>query len=398
VKSLSQKIKQIDLFKPREKFLILEITPSGTNGLFLSVDEERNLIFEKLTRNINLKKFFRSPVQSVTQRSWEGKYFFKGRRKVIAAVDSSLATTIPIPLELPREASDVKSEIILTELENLIAQAMGKIFNQCRSEAAKRLGIHEIDTILVGAKARNFKVDNNLVVNPVGFTGKKVMLLLELTFTNRQIFEDLKQFFNSPEEFFFAESSQVRLSSLARARKLPLNLIIANESGTSLYVLQNAKNEYPVLYREKFLWSFNTLFRRIALELDVSDKVAKDLYRSYLAGDMSESAARAFKKAIDPVMEDFLKEIKKGKLKGFVYVDAEHELPFGFPYKSGTATFDRFPLSEILQQLGFADLQELHQREGTLSRHLLPFIEAYFDKSDSDINRKLRRRLHWLAD
>lgn len=395
--AILKQAKNINLFKPREKFLILEITPSGTSGLFLSVDEEKNLIFEKLAKNINLKKFFRSPVRNVTQRSWEGKYFFKSHRKVIASVDSSLATTIPIPFDLPREEVNPKEEIILPELENMIAQSMGKIFNQCRSEAAKRLKIHELDTILVGAKARNFKVDNNLVVNPVGFTGKKISLLLELTFTSRELFEGLKDFFNSPEEFFFAESSQVRLSSLARARKLPLNLIVLDGAGASLFVLEKAKDQYPVLYRENLAWSLNGLFDQIKEEMGVSNNVAQEMYHTYVDGRMSDSAERAFKKSIDSSIGEFLKEIEKGKLKGFVYVDSEHALPFKFPYKHTGATFDQFPLSEILQQLGFAGMQGKGEQEAVLSRHVLPFIEAYFDKSNSDINQKLRRRLHWLT-
>jgi hypothetical protein len=392
-------VKKPNLFKPREKFLVLEVAPSGTNGMFLSVDEDRNIVFEKLKKNIDLNKFLKSPVRNVSQRTWEGKYFFKSHRKVIVAVDSTLATTIPVPLELVRDPGSVKEEVILPELENLIAQAMGKIFNQCRGEAATRLGIHEIDTILVGAKARNFKVDGNLVVNPIGFTAKKITLLLELTFTGRTLFEELKQFFNSPEDFFFAESSQARLSSLARARKLPVNLIVNGGTlGTSLYVLQKAKDEYPVLYREKLSWNFNAVFVRIAAELGVSEGMAHKLYRSYLDSAMSENASRSFKKFIDPVIADFLKEIGKSKVKGTVYVDADDDLPFEFPYRHAGAVFEDFPIEEMLHQLGFAGLEGGTASRSVISRHLLPFIEAYFDKSNSDINQKLRRRLHWLAD
>ena len=392
-------MKKSTLFKPREKFLVLAIGPAGTDGLFLSVDEDRNIIFEKRVKNFDLKKFLASPIRSVAQKSWEGKYFFKAHRKVIAVADSSLATTIPIPLDLPREPGAEKSEVVLPELENMIAQAMGKIFNQCRSEAADRLGIHEIDTIMVGAKARNFKVDGSLVVNPVGFTGKKISLLLELTFTGRALFEELKQFFNAPEDVFFAESAQARLASLARARKLPLNLMVDEGArGTSLFVLQKTKDGHPVLYREKLAWSFDTLFLRIAAELGVSEAAAREMYRSYLDNAMSEAAARAFKKFIDPAVEQFLKEVGKGKLKGSVYIDAENDLPFALPYKHGAATFEPFPLAEILRQLGFADREGDYGPDAVISRHLLPFIEAYFDKSNSDINQKLRRRLHWLSD
>ncbi len=392
-------MKKSNIFKPREKFLVLAIGPSGVDGLFLSVDEDRNIIFEKRVKNLDLKKFLASPIRSVAQKSWEGNYFFKAHRKIIAAVDSSLATTIPIPLDLPRDLGSERGEIVLPELENLIAQAMGKIFNQCRSEAAKRLGIHEIDTIMVAAKARNFKVDGHLVVSPVGFTGKKISLLLELTFTGRALFEDLKQFFNAPEDFFFAESAQARLTSLARVRKLPLNLIVdEGPRGSSLFVLEKTKDGYPVMYREKLAWSFDALFSRIAAELGVSASAAREIYRTYLASTMSESAARAFKKFIDPSIEQFLKAVEKEKLKGFVYMDLEHDLPFTLPHKHGTATFDRFPLAEILSQLGFVEREGDRGSDAVISRHLLPFVEAYFDKSNSDLNQKVRRRLHWLSD
>jgi hypothetical protein len=388
------------LFKPREKFLVLAIGHAGVEGLFLSVDEDRNIIFEKRVKNLDLKKFLASPVRSMAQKSWEGAYFFKSHRKVIAVADSSLATTIPVPLDLPREPGAEKSEVVLPELENMIAQAMGKIFNQCRGEAAHRLAIHEVDTIMVGAKARTFTVDGHLVVNPVGFTGKNISLLLELTFTGRALFEDLKQFFNAPEDFFFAESAQARLASLARARKLPINLIVdEGPRGASLSILEKTKDGHPVLYREKIIWSFDILFTRIAAELGVGEVVARELYRAYLGGAMSEVAARAFKKFIDPAVEQFLKEVDKGKLKGFVYMDAEHDLPFALPHKHGAATFEPFPLAEILVALGFANREGKDcGSDAVVSRHLLPFLEAYFDKSNSEINQKLRRRLHWLAD
>ena len=389
------------LFKPHEKFLVLEIMPLGVNGLFLSVDEDRTLIFEKFVRNIDLKKFFRSPVRRATQKSWEGNYFFKGHRKVIAVADSTLATTIPIPVDLVREAADARLEISVPELENLIAQEMAKIYNQCRKEAAERLGIHELDTMLVGEKAKYFKVDGEEVVNPAGFAGKKISLLLELTFTTRAIFETLQQFFNAPEDFFFAESAQVRLTSLARERKLPINLVFSdgNSTASSLFILERTKAGHLILYREPFVWNFDAIFGRIAAELGVSEAAAKEVYGRYIKEGFSDTASRAFKKMIDPAMEELLREVEKKKVKGFLYVDAPHALPFAMPYHHAGAVFDELPLGEVLRGLGFSggDVQGNTLCTHTLSRHLLPFIEAYFDKSDLEINQKLRRRLHWLA-
>lgn len=387
----------ISPFRPREKFLILELTSSGTNGLFLSVDEEKNIVIEKLVKHINLKKFFSSPFRRVTQKSWEGEYFFKTHRKVIAVADAGIATTIPIPLTLAREPGAANEQIILSELENMIAQAMGKIFNQCRTEAAARLHIDELDAVLVGAKAKYFKVGKHSVVNPVGFTGKTVSLLLELTFTGREAFDGLQQFFSAPEDFFFAEAPQIRLSSLARARKLPINLVVPTGNGSSLFVLEKAKDEYPVLYREKFAWSFAPLFRRIATGMSISESAARDVYRLYARHGISDAAARVLKKMIDPAVEELFAELEKGKLKGYMYIEDFHALPFDLPHKKDGVVFDALPLGEIIKDLGFAEVRGWSLPPAELSHYLLPFIEAYFDKSTSDINRKLRRRLHWLT-
>jgi hypothetical protein len=402
--------------RPREKFLILEIAPRGTNGLFLSVDEDRNIIFEKFIKNIDLKKFLQSPARRVSQKAWEGKYLFKSRRKIIAAAHPSFATTIPIPLDIPRERASAKSKITIAELENLIAQEMQKIFNGCRSEAAKRMGMNDLDVILVGAKARHFKVDGKAVVSPAGFAGKKISLLLELTFTGRELFEDLKQFFNSPDDFFFAEAPQAHLFSLSRVRKLPLSLIVANEANDAnragnpadalLYVLENAKDDYPVLYRETLNWSFSSLFRAIMEALAVSETTAKELYRSYRKGEMSEGAKRGFKQMLDPTTRTFFEEVGKAAVGGTIYVDAPFVLPFDLPHKQGGAKFEEHPIGEILGELGFtADAAALggdadagtDAEKNNMLRSLLYFLEAYFDKSNSEINQKLRRRLHWLA-
>lgn len=383
--------------------MILEITPKGTNGLFLNVDEDRHIIFEKLARNVDLKKFLASPVRSLSQKAWEGNYVMKSHRRVIAAADPSLATTIPIPLELPRERANTKSKITIAELENLIAQEMAKIFNGCRSEAAKRMGVNDLDAVLVGAKTKHLKVDGKAVAHPSGLPGKKISLLLEFTFTTRRIFEDLKPFFNSPDNFFFAEAPQAHLFALSRVRALPLSLIVADDDSASLYVLETPKDEHAVLYREKLKWSFSAFLRQIMGALGVDKRTAEGLYCLYHRGEMSEGAKRSFKKAIQPALDRLFKEIEKGKLRGSVYVDMPHQLPVAFPHKHGAATLEEPPIGELLAELGFtADLAAVRgrapsERGDDILHPLLYFFEAYFDKSGSEINQKLRRRLHWLT-
>jgi hypothetical protein len=387
------------LVAPREKFLVLEVAPQGANALFLSVDDDRNLIFEKFVKNAELKKFLSSPLRRITQKSWEGKHFFKSRRRIIVSANSSVATTMAMPIDLvrdTREGDTTEDEITLLELENLIAQAMAKVFTQCRNEAATRLGVDDIHAILVGARAEKFKIDGRVVMNPVGFTGKKVSLVLELVFTRRDVFENFKPFFNSPDEFFFVESPQAWLLSATRTAGLPRSVVIDDGNGdeAQLFVFEKTDREYPALRREKLAWSFAQVFDLIAKSFGVTPIIAKDLYLRYRAGELSPSAAAHFRKTIKPAVDMLLAETVRAEARGPIYFDSEYPAPFDLPHAYKGAKFADLPVAEILSDLDLS--LDGAVPLGTF-RTLAPFLEAYFAKSASEINQKLRRRLHWLV-
>lgn len=376
-----------------EKFLVLEIAPHKTKGTFLAVDEDRNITIEKVEEKPDVRPFLASAMR-LFERKLAARSPLLTARRVIAVADSSLATTIPVPLSLMRDQANIKSKITLAELENLIAQAMAKIFNGCRNEAARRLVVSELDAVLVGATTQNFELDERDVRSPVGYGGKKITLSLELVFAARDIFETLKPLFNGEEEdpsgrFFFGEAPQVALRALSRAHELPINLVSGNGENSSLYVFTKPKGEYPVLYREKLNWRFGSLTGKIKDAFLVSEGAADELYCLYESGKMSDAALRAFKKELEPAAAGLFEELARVKVAGPVYIDLPHPLPFPLPHKEGGVTLEGQPIQEILAGLGFT--------AANVARPILYFIEAYFDKTDSPINRKLHRRLHWLV-
>jgi hypothetical protein len=92
-------------------------------------------------------------------------------------------------------------------------------------------------------------------------------------------------------------------------------------------------------------------------------------------------------------------EMERAKLAGHIYIDTAEPMPFDMPYKHKGATFEALPLGEIFTELGLHSGEEAAYKEMARNfRHLAPFLESYFAKSTSEINQKLRRRLHWLAD
>ena len=114
----------------------------------------------------------------------------------------------------------------------------------------------------------------------------------------------------------------MRLFSIARTRKLPLNLIVAEEGGAAVYVLQDAKDGHPVPVSREARMGLPELIRSIASSLHVSTDSAHALYEQYRTRTMSASAARAFKKILDPALTHFFEALEKKNIRGFVYVDA----------------------------------------------------------------------------
>ncbi len=361
----------------------------------MSVDEDRRIVFEKRVRG-QLWEFVDG---GWSGERWLPAMFRRKSRRVIAVADSTLATTIPIPLNLTRDNAAGSTKITLAELENLIAQGMAKIFNGCRAEASKRLNVAVLDAVLVGAATEDFAIDGNPARTPIGLPGKKVSLLLTLTFTTRELFEILKPLFNDEgrRAFYFSEAPQASLKALSRFRRLPLNLITADRAASSLFVFMKAK-EHPVLYRESLPWNFSALTEAIKKEFAVSDGVADQLYCLYHRDAMSDASRRAFKKILEPPLGALLAELDRAKVEGVLHIDAPHPLPFSLPHKHGATTIEEEPVRDILAGLGFTapDLEGEDKKDAAL-HPLLYFLEAYFDKGDSTINRKLRRRLHWLA-
>jgi len=368
-----------------EKFLILEALPERTRGLLLSVDAEKNL---------QVRRFWEEfPVAKLSRRvPWEF-----GGTKIILAADPSLAFTVFVPVKLEREPAAAKEQLGILELENLLAQSIGKVFSQCRKQAGQALRVGELETVLVGSRVRNFKVDGHKVVNPLGFQGKKIEAVLELTLTTRKIFESWKSFFSTREKFFFTESARAWLTSLEKAGAATVNLITFRPETTSFFILEPAATG-TVIYRGKLDWETNRLLESITSSLGVSRSLAEELYGRYLRGETSSSGARWIDRILKPVLDSLFHAMKKTRLRGPIYVDTMTPLPIALPKRRGKIVLTALPLASLVEKLGFTLQPSRHNLSDTqLFRHLAPFLEFYYDKSDSSINHKLWRRLHWLG-
>ena len=368
----------------REKFLILQISPQKTKGLLLSLDKEKKLKPEKLRDDLSLAELQETSVQRLR------KY------NVICAADSSLATTLSFPVELKRGLDEAERPIASIELENLLSQSVGRLFSQERKEASSRLKVDELDTVLVGSAAQNFKIDGHTVLNPIGFCGRNVEAVMELIFTTRRIFDGLKRFFSNPTNFFFTETARAVLFSLSKVQSLPVNLMIFSPKDALCFILDRAAWG-NVVYRDKINWPRESIFEAITRELEVSRAVAADLYRSYLKHEMSDNFKRAFGKIIKPPTDLLLRLIKKSKFRGNVYFYSLIPLPLSLPARLDRIVLEELPLSRFMDKTGFKlDLSGWPLPEKEIFLRLAPFFEFYYQKSETEVNKKLHRCIHWL--
>lgn len=373
-----------DLLRGKEKFLIVGISPYKTTGLLLSVDEDRNLTPEKFWDDFSFEKLGRRPEKALR------------KKKLIIAADPAFITTIFFPLEFGREERDHLKPVSLAELERLILEAIDREFHHYRSEAGGRLGLDDLETVLVGARVNNFKVDGHKVLNPVGFEGKTLGAIVELSFTSRTIFDDFKDFFNSRDGFHFTGLAEAGLRMLSLVGAYPVNLALVDHDGSHTFTLDKAAWGLSIS-RAPLDWSFISLFEAIAGALPVSRDVVVNFYYDHLSANVSENFARALARVMKPASDEFFLKLKESGLTGPVYVHSPVPLPFRMPYEKGRTRLEELPIEHVIAKLGFTTrVSKWPMPASELFIHLAPFLDFYHDKSGSEINQRLRRRLHWL--
>lgn len=368
----------------REHFFIVEILSERASGTLLCVDGDRNVTFRKTWESPDCSRL--------------GKHFKANRFRgaIIIAADPTLAFTAFLPVRAERDRP--RDPLGPVEFENLLAQAVGKAFNQCREEAARELRAEDLDIVLANSRVTHFKIDDHRVVNPLGFQGRTVGAVLELTLTTRDVLNDAKKLFRTRRDFFFTEIGRAELMTLERLEPLPFSLLVLGTTGPSFFFVMAEAATGHLIYRGEFQWSVQSLCDAIMSSLDVSAPVAEKLYRSYLRRETSQSVERFFNRLLKPAERAFFDEARNSRIRGRAYLDSAVALPFPLPYRKRNVMFDELPLRSILERLGFhINLAEWPISERGIVRRLAPFFERYYDTSDSTINQWLRRHLTWLG-
>ena len=365
----------------KEKFFILDVSPERASGVVMTLDAEKKIKLEK-RRDYPERQGLRGALP-----------FPRLQGKIIVCVNPEFACKQFIPLVLERERGAGVLEKV--EFENLLAQAVGKLFNQCRRDAGKELGVDEIDVIVADSRVGNFRIDGHRAMSPLGFQTERIHAVLEMTFTTREIFSRAKEFLPAHGEFFFTEREQAELIALGIVKAGRIGLLAAGAEKSRFFLLDRTPAG-PTVSRHTVLWGVRAFADILAKELLVGATAAQRLYRSYLQGEVSEGVQRHFERRFRPEIDSLFKAIRKFEPSGGVYIEGD-DVPFALLAKR-SKMFSKPPFEAFLETSGFSiESKDKSMERDLLFRTLAPFFEFYYDKSDTTINHWLKRRLHWLG-
>lgn len=376
-------MKRLPIFSGEEQFFLIEILPAGVNATLVGMDEDKNLVPRRIWEAAEWSE--------LNQRLGSQRF----AKNVIVAADSSIAYTATVPIRILRE--NPQTTLFAVELENLLAKEVGRVFSLCRADASRILGVDDLDVVLANSRVTNLRLDGHRLVDPVGHRAAKVEASLELMLTRRELFESVKGLVRPKQQLYFTEIGRAELLVLEKLEKLPLH-ILRLRSPSSVLLRMEADVIGHSLTRQEFIFDEGSFLAPILTEWGIAPSVGRAVYDSYIRGDMSNSGTEFFGKLIEPAVMAFLKEFDSKKIKGTVYLEHDLAFPLPLPLKKGRAELRSAPLGELLERFGFGlERSSWGQTDQVLFRKLAPFFAFYQDKSDTTLNRWLKRHLSWLG-
>ena len=369
-------------FSLKKYFLCIEVSPDHVSGLLFHVSDERHI---------------------TTIRFWEdfpATFIFRKLRPlrllppVIVAVHPMLVYTAALPVYFERQSASASLGNI--ELENHISQLLTKNFNAQRKEASRSLVVPELDAVLVQSRLFDFKIGDNEVLDPIGIRAKKIKATLEITFTTRAVFDGWKDFFNLSGDFYFADANRARGASLGKVWKLPYALITPDAASTHYYFLYEKLRKFAAK-QGTFSWGTSSLTGPLERRWGISQKSARAVLLSYQEGGMSEAMTERVEALIGASRDSFFKSLDRLKILGATSLHNLHPALFnGRDEIKRSARLQEPPLAALFAKLGFTFHSNAEISPSRLFDFMAYYLEFYYDKSNSVINRWLKRRVHWL--
>jgi len=281
----------------------------------------------------------------------------------------TIFSTVKITREHPTQA------LTPVDLENHISQAVWKFYNDCRSEAADRLGKSEMDLIMTDARVVGVKIDGHQVINPSGFTGRELEVKLCISMTGERGSEGVP-----------VEGGSIRAHILSGSEDIKRGYYIEMDDDQS-HIFSITDNR--VAHVNSFNWGRLNIDKAIRGKLDLDNEAAYLIYTKYADGKVSEKMdrflGRAFWGSFNEFMNALLMNVRnEGALKlkevPLVYIKANFILPEQVFHK-------RYSLGK----------KSVSLKRVSIKFDIEGFLEDGIHGIYEDLNELARRRIKWAT-
>lgn len=291
----------------------------------------------------------------------------------ILDLDAKSAVTIFSAIVIPRD--NPREPMGAVDLENYISEAIWKLFDRCRKEASERLEVDEVDLLLTDARIMGVKIDGEEVINPHGFLGKELEMLVALTMVRREKFKEGASIF---------EGGSLRAHLLSKKEKLDQAIYVEVAGGqTTIYGVTPEK----IAYLSEFDWGLLNLTRAVTEELEVPEDIARRIYERYAKGEIG---ARLTKK-LDQIFYHSFGTLINGLVMGVKNFFSLHENKLPPIYLQSF-----FPLPSSVYRKKFAFDSKTTKLIEPPELDLNQFLREEANEIYRELNQLAKRRIKWL--
>lgn len=275
-----------------------------------------------------------------------------------------------------------RAEITESEMESAIASAIWRLFDEERMFFSKRLDVSEMDVVMADVRVLYVKLDGSVVVNPVGFTAKKIEIGLAEILVTRELSEKIKENIPKDGEVVVTIEPAASCAWLIQKDSKHKDFIFASVSSDRTFLYRSEEGE-KISYVSDFGWGVGEVIAEVSSSFGIDEANAKEIVRRYARSDMSSDLAKN--------MRDMISRPFSGFVKGVTA--ATHNVKMKRPIV--------YALCDDLAEL---DPKSVSWADGSMRLNFLPAIghsEIAFhelDRADMDsaFNKIARRRMKWL--
>jgi len=201
-----------------------------------------------------------------------------------------------------------RAEITESEIENVISQAIWKLFDEERMLFSKRLDISEMDIVMADVRVLYIKLDEGVVANPIGFTAKTIDVGLTEIMMTRELSDSIKVAIPNKNEVIFTIEPTASCAWLIQKDSKKKDFAMARIFDNQTFVYYSAGGE-KISYISDFNWGSSQVFNSVADHFGISFLSAKALLNLYVQENMSVEMLKGLKNIVSKPFADFSKGV-----------------------------------------------------------------------------------------